>query len=385
MSTPDRPQRHPVSPAVSRARLLTIVWLVSSVLGIVLLPMVGVARESSTLLRVSGTVGVVAFFLTTVLVLWSSVTPWTSAAVHARTEAAFVACALVSLPLVAPVAIGTWSTWAWLGAAVIGVAPLLWRFSVVLVVAGASVAASGAAALLLDGSVWRHVVITAGFGATLALVNWAPVWSWELLLRADAATAGAARLATDQERLRFAQDVHDVLGHDLTVIALKSELAARVAGSDPERAARESEEARRLAETALERVRATAAGHREVDLAADLKEVVSTLELAGVTCRLEVGDGTVTPVAAAALSTVAKEATTNVLRHSAARTCRIALTTGTGGTRLTVCNDGVTAEHSTSRGGSGITGMRTRLGLAGGTVEVERAGGTFVLRAWVPQ
>lgn len=384
MSTPDDPTEPPVSPSVSRARLLTIVWLVSSVLSIVLLPMVGVARESSTLLRWSGTIGVAAFFLATTVALWASVTPWTSARVHARARAAFVACAVVSVPLVAPVAIDTWPTWAWLGAAVIGVAPLLWRPAVASVVACASLATSGAAALLLDGSLGKQLVITASFGITLAVVNWAPVWLWELLVRADAAQVSAARLATMQERLRFAQDVHDVLGHDLTVIALKCELAARVAASDPARAGYESEQARRVAETALERVRTTAAGDRAVDLPAELAQIAGLLDLAGVTCTLEIGDGEVPTGAAAPLAAVVREATTNLLRHSSARTCRITLATESDGTRLVVVNDGVARRTSTRRGGSGISGMRSRLGAVGGSVDAGREGDTFVLRVWVP-
>ena len=91
-------------------------------------------------------------------------------------------------------------------------------------------ATSAAVALALNGDWLSHVSITLGIGigigVGLAAVNWAPYWMWELLVRADATNQASVRAAAARERNRFGRDVHDVLGHDLTVIALKAELAA---------------------------------------------------------------------------------------------------------------------------------------------------------------
>jgi two-component system sensor histidine kinase DesK len=373
----------PLGASTSRARLLTIVWLVTSTVSILLLPMVGVAQERSVTLRVLATGAIVVFFGATVAVMWSAVTPWTSTAAHARAQLAFVVSALAAIPLVAPVAAGQWATWAWLGAAVVGTAPLLWRWPVAVAVALLCTLVSATVASLTGGSLIDHVVITAGMGAGLAAVNWCPVWLWELLVRAETSRASASQLAAAQERLRFAQDLHDVLGHDLTVIALKSELAARTAHQDPASAAREAADVRRLAEDAIERVRATAAGYRETDLAADLERLAALLGSTGVHCDLRV-ETEVAGAAGGVLSAIAKEATTNLLRHSDARCVRISVVRVGDQAVLTVVNDGVRPDRRTAPGGTGLDGMRARLSPLGGVVRSERSGGTFSLVAQVP-
>jgi two-component system sensor histidine kinase DesK len=85
------------------------------------------------------------------------------------------------------------------------------------------------------GSVVRYALITASIGLSVAAMSGLPAWLWDLLTQAQAGRAAQARLATTQERLRFARDVHDLLGHNLSVIALKAELAARLAPVDAER------------------------------------------------------------------------------------------------------------------------------------------------------
>lgn len=179
--------------------------------------------------------------------------------------------------------------------------------------------------------------------------------------------------------------MHDVLGHDLTVIALKSELATRTARTDPETAARESAEVRRLAETALERVRSTAAGYQQVDLPAELAQIASLLGTAGVRCDVDMAPVELAPAAAGAMSAVAKEATTNVLRHSSARSCRITLTEEGGLVALTVANDGV-RPHQPHSGpsGLGLSGMSWRLAPFKGKVRAHRTRDVFTVRAEVP-
>ncbi|WP_185996071.1 sensor histidine kinase [Nocardioides campestrisoli] len=369
------------TPTLARARLLTVVWLVSSVLSVVLLPLVGVAREDVTLLRVTGVVGVAALFAAQLLVMWSAVTPWASASLHRRAQGVFVAATIASLPMVAPVAVDRWATWAWLGASVVGTAPLLWRWSTTAVVAGAVTATSVVVALVLGGDWTTYAGITLGFGAGLALLNSAPVWLWELLVRADATQQAGARAAAARERNRFGRDVHDVLGHDLTVIALKAELAARTVASDPATSARESEEVRALAQAALGRIRGALAAERHADLAGELAETARVLATAGVRSEVDAQPLPLSPPAVDVLSMVLKEATTNVLRHSDAQWCRIALDADEGRVRLTVHNDRPGPDGSAA--GSGLTGLRERLAAVGGELVVRREPDSFLLCATV--
>ena len=375
----------PLGSATSRARLLTIVWLASSAVSILLLPMVGVAQESNRTLQLAATIAIAAFFLATATVLWSAVTPWTTPQTHRRADIAFVGTVLLSIPLVAPVASQDWDTWAWLGAAAVGATPLLWRWPVALTASALITGISAALAATQGTSLWDSVVITAGIGASIAAVNWAPVWLWDLLVRAETSQATVARLASTEERLRFARDVHDVLGHDLAVIALKTELAARTAMSDPAVAAREAAEARELAETALDRVRATAAGYRAVDLPRELEALADLLTTAGVRCQIDAERLALDPTVAGALSAVAKEAATNLLRHSGAGTCRISLSQHADGVVLTVRNDGVRRRaEGRPHSGSGLLGMRARLAAVHGDLQALPDGDTFTIVATVP-
>lgn len=369
-------------PAVSRARWLTITWLVTSVGSVLLLPLVGIQRESATTPRLVALAGLAGLLGSQLLVLWSAVTPWASASVHRRAQLLFVAAAAASVPMVAPAGGGEWATWAWVGASIVGVAPLVWRWPTALLAAVVSTVVSVVTGLVFDASWAEHLLVTAGCGAGLAAVNWAPVWLWELLVRAHLARDSQARFVAAEERNRFGQDVHDILGHDLTVIALKSELAARTARSDPAAAARESEEVRALAESAIARLRASLRTERDVDLGAEVDELSRLLEAAGVRCSTAVEAVDLAPGVAPVLAVVLKEATTNILRHARATRCDI---------RIGRCEDRVTVEvvndrpatGSTSRG-SGLRGLGQRLAAVGGELTVERGSDSFRIEASVP-
>lgn len=167
------------------------------------------------------------------------------------------------------------------GAALIGMTPLLVRWRAALAVAVGVLAVAVAVAWWTGGSVPRHLAVTGGIGAAVAAVNGFQVWFWDLLVEARQGQAAQAWLAAAEERLRFARDVHDVLGHHLTVIALKAELASRLAPVDPERAGREAAEVQRLAASALSEVRETVHGYRAVDLDEQLTAVVGVLRSCG--------------------------------------------------------------------------------------------------------
>ena len=175
--------------------------------------------------------------------LYTAVTPDRA---QSRWDVALLAAALLSVPLLAPVAAGRWDTWAWVGAALVGTAPVLvrrWWWVVVPPVLAVAAAVSAEPV--------RALVVAGGVGAVLAWVHVLPVGLWDLVVQAQQGREARARLAVIEERLRFARDVHDLLGHRLTVIALKAELASRLAAVDGTRAGAEADEVRVLAAAAL--------------------------------------------------------------------------------------------------------------------------------------
>jgi two-component system sensor histidine kinase DesK len=193
-----------------------------------------------------------------------------------------------------------------------------------------------------------------------------------LVIELRAARAELARLAVTEERLRFARDLHDLLGHSLTTISLKSQVARRLA--DPESAvAREVGDIESVAQQALAEVREAVTGYRGRSLADELDAARSTLTTAGidVTVRLE---GTPLPAPLdALLGWVVREGTTNMLRHSKARACEFRLTRVEGMVCLEVRDDGVGPTGGASVAPTG----GTPVGSTGGT-PVGSTGGTPV-------
>jgi two-component system, NarL family, sensor histidine kinase DesK len=192
-------------------------------------------------------------------------------------------------------------------------------------------------------------------------------------------------LAAVAERERIARDLHDVLGHTLSVIVLKAELASRLIqrdeASDYQRAAAEIADVERIARTSLAEVRETIVGYRSRGLAAEIEAARHTLDAAGVT--LEVDSDAIsssnTQLSAAeetALSLALREAVTNIVRHARATTCRLRLITEDNRRRLVVEDDG---EHTISREGNGLRGMRERIESLGGRLSLERDHGTRLL------
>ncbi|WP_423184136.1 sensor histidine kinase [Arthrobacter sp. NyZ413] len=192
-------------------------------------------------------------------------------------------------------------------------------------------------------------------------------------LRLREAQTELADAAVAAERSRVARDMHDILGHSLTVIAVKAELAERLldtASPDParenaaiDRAAAEIAAVQDLARGALADVRATVAGYRGVNVLAELAAARTALESAGIDAELP---GTVEQVPARhreLFGWVLREGVTNVVRHSGAAHCRVRFTPSS----VLVEDDGV-GPASGARPGSGLAGIRERAGAAGGTV-----------------
>ncbi|MGZ3144665.1 sensor histidine kinase [Lentzea chajnantorensis] len=337
--------------------------------GSLVVPLVAVLREP-TATRWLGVLGLVLLAAACVV------------AVRTRTFWVLGAAALVSIPLVAPVGPAGLHPWAWVGGVAAGFAPLLltgvWRWAAAV----AGVALAGVVGFAVGGMPATHLLIAASVAATVIAMAGLPTWYAGLLEQARAGREARAALAVSEERLRFARDVHDLLGHRLTVIALKAELAGRLAGTDPQRAAAEAFEAQRLASSALSEVRAAVDGYRAVDLAEQLAAVRGVLREAGIRCTVP-DSGGLTGDSATQLALAVREACTNVLRHSRATWCIIDLAERDGEVLMTVTNDGVDPDVP-ERGGNGLRGLGERLAAHGGRISGERSAGTFTLRVVVP-
>ncbi|MER6171802.1 sensor histidine kinase [Streptosporangium sp. NPDC001681] len=209
------------------------------------------------------------------------------------------------------------------------------------------------------------------------------LWFWQVVRAAEEGREAQARLAVTEERLRFSRDLHDLVGHSLTAIAVKSEVAVKLSRVDIGRSTGEMEEVRTLARQALKEIRAAVRGYRTVDLAAELRGMIAVLEAGGVRCTLKEPGDQVPEEAATLLAWVVREGTTNVLRHSFATRCRIAITIQEGNAVLEMTNDGVAEMDGV--GGTGLIGLSERVTATGGSVTVGPGGpGEFRLRATVP-
>jgi two-component system, NarL family, sensor histidine kinase DesK len=191
-----------------------------------------------------------------------------------------------------------------------------------------------------------------------------------------------ARSAVAEERMRFARDLHDLLGHSLSLIALKSELAGRLAERDPARARQEMADVEAAARRALAEVRDAVSGYRQVSLAQALAEARSALSAAGITLRTPPPGEPLPAAVDAVLGWVVREATTNVLRHSGAREVTVGLATDDRDVVLTVSDDG---RGGAGPAGAGLSGLTERVTALGGHLDAGPAAGRgFRLAARLP-
>jgi two-component system sensor histidine kinase DesK len=182
------------------------------------------------------------------------------------------------------------------------------------------------------------------------------------------------QLAKVAERERIARDLHDVLGHTLSVITLKSELAGKLIDRDPERAGREIREVEQISRQALSDVRDAIRGYRSKGLVAELAQAKSTLETAGVAVQCDASTTVKLPALhEGVLSLAVREAVTNVVRHAQAHTCSLRLAQQNGSCRLEIEDDG---RGGFENEGNGLRGMRERVEMLGGTLNRESEGGT---------
>jgi two-component system sensor histidine kinase DesK len=181
-------------------------------------------------------------------------------------------------------------------------------------------------------------------------------------------------LAKVAERERIARDLHDVLGHTLSVITLKSELAGKLIDRDPERAGKEIREVENISRQALSDVRDAIRGYRSKGLVAELAQAKSTLETAGLTVQCDAATSMqLPPMQESVLSLAVREGVTNVVRHANARNCRLRIEQQNGMCRLEIADDG---QGFATMEGNGLRGMRERVEMLGGTLDRRNKSGT---------
>jgi len=242
----------------------------------------------------------------------------------------------------------------------------------------AGIAAVAATAVAIAGEV-AVIVEVVTFGVLLVTVR----RLMELVQELDAARGQVAALAVSEERLRLSRDLHDLLGHNLSLIALKSELARRLLARDPAAVEREVRDIESVARTSLQEARAAVRGLRSASLQVELDTATDALDAAGidVVVRSErrPPDGLEAPLAFAV-----REATTNVIRHSRARHCEIAVRRTAEAAEVEIRDDGI-GPPSPETEGSGLRGLGERLAMVGGTLDAGPApSGGFRVLARVP-
>ncbi|MFJ2175351.1 sensor histidine kinase [Streptomyces sp. NPDC087851] len=214
------------------------------------------------------------------------------------------------------------------------------------------------------------------------------------------ARAAVAELAANEERLRLARDLHDLLGHSLSLITLKSELAGRMLPGRPDRAAEQIADIERVSRQALTDVREAVTGYRRPTLPGELAGARTALAVAGIIAEVPgeipelLPEGELAEECEAALAWSLREAVTNVVRHSGARRCTVTLaprqTLDGPVLELTVEDDGgghgasAVTGHGGAAPGNGLTGLSERLAKIGGTLETDASRRGFVLTARAP-
>jgi two-component system sensor histidine kinase DesK len=254
--------------------------------------------------------------------------------------------------------------------------------TVVVLIAGYGLVAPTLAGVPI--SPWFPAGMGAFFMASMWTLDVERLWWLKAVTDLDDSRRTAGELATARERLRLADDLHDILGHALEVVAFKSELAARLQDADPGRARIEMEEVQAVARRSLSEVRALVRDTRPTDLAAELAGARAVLETAGVDLVVRGDPSGVGPAVGNVLGRVLREAMTNVLRHAAPRRCTIEIDVADGQARLRVVNDGAFPGDDADPG-TGLAALGRYLQENAGRLDA-RPGpdGTFRLDAQMP-
>jgi len=319
--------------------------------------------ERSVEARVAATVAILAFagvYVWTFLRLGAADTPDDVARIGGRALAVLVALTLTAGAFIRAEALG-------MAPFLISVAMFVLPLRRALWVGGVCVVAAAAIPLALGEPVAALLfgLITLAVGAATGTVRVLDERSKESRLHTE-------ELALVSERERVARDVHDVLGHSLTAVSVKAQLAERLIDHDPDRARAELAEIQALARQSLAEIRATVAGLRMALLDDELAAAATVLAGAGIAGDLPGEPERVDPRHRPVIAWALREAVTNVVRHSGARRCTVSL----DAQGLVVTDDGRGMPPSAE--GNGLRGLRERVQAAGGTLSLDRTadGGT---------
>ena len=282
------------------------------------------------------------------------------------------------------------------GALILALTPLLSLRTLLTLVLVSAAAASGLTASVGRSGTGAHgqsligasliYTLVVGIGVLTCRVS---AWTLRIMSELDRSRTAHARLSVAEERLRFARDLHDVLGRNLSLIAVQSQLAAQLARQGDQDAAGHMLEVRQVAHESLREMRAVVTGYRTADLGTELAGAQDVLRSAGMSCRVSGDAAGLPPDVQAALGWVVREGTTNVIRHSNATACTIELhiLDSPGAPRavtLSMDNDRVHTLDAES-GGSGLLGLGERLAGLGGSITTGRSrNGHFRLEASLP-
>lgn len=371
MSTESLLSRTP-APGVSAARAMSRMWrytTVSMVILVVFYGFIAISPLENTYLLAAAVVAVIP---TAALVwFWDRRAPLALSvcALAAGTGIWWATLALGDVPTTAilvsvPIAIllsqtVRWSWWMTLAGLSFVLAPVL------------------VSAVLQPDVRWPAVVSAALLGYLVSvLVFGLNRYAWNRYLELDAARQTGEQLAIAQERFRFAADLHDIQGHTLHVLRLKTQLADRLLDHDPAAAHVHLAEAQALITETLANTRSLAFGDRRVAVASELANAIELFDAAGIACDTQ---GELDPGAHEELfALVIREATTNILRH--AQSTRVTVTLSTGRVRIT--NDG---SPSSPRSLSGLARLAERFAAVGGTLSTSVHGDVFTTEATIPR
>ncbi len=195
-----------------------------------------------------------------------------------------------------------------------------------------------------------------------------------------------AVVAVAGERLRFARDLHDLLGHSLSVIALKAELAERLLATKPEEAGRALGDVKEVARSALAEVRQAVSGYREPTLETELAGARFALAAAGIKLVVVEKGSSLSPNLDSLFAWTVREGITNVVRHSGARNCRVVIERLSGSARIEIADDGPGGDPNGE--GHGLAGLRERAEWLQGRIEagpLENGGFRLVVTVPVPE
>jgi two-component system sensor histidine kinase DesK len=244
------------------------------------------------------------------------------------------------------------------------------RHAVLGVIAQVAIAGAAAAALGMPG--W-YLSVSMAISALVGAVTLQAAVNDDRNAKLRMAQGEVERLAKVAERERIARDLHDLLGHTLSVIVLKSELARKLVTRDPARATQEIEEVERIAREGLAEVRTAITGYRSSGVQAEMEHVRKALSSAGIDATVEAHPVRLDAAQDTALSLALREAATNVIRHAGATRCHIRFYTQDGSVLMEVADNG---RGGNAPFGHGLTGMRERIQALGGVLQRESDHGT---------